>query len=332
MADEDSQPAGPKTAADGFAVDRADAEARYERWKLEDPFPRVPPALLNSGDIADYVAATGMIFPFQPDPKEDKLKPASYEVNFQGKCVTFTGERHQDIVVTEVGPGESYVLRRNEIAFVQVEPYFRLPHYIALRFNLRINNVYRGLLLGTGPLVDPGFVGPLWIPLHNLTSNDYTFAGGEGLVWMEFTKVSPILDASERGRRQKYFTEFPEEKRNRNDIEEYLLHADRYRSIRSAIPVLFDQARVDARQAATYAGAARQAAGDVDARARRLASIISIAVTVGLLSIVLASWSLWRSVDDRAEEAVERARRIETRLETIEDSLQQLERRATRRP
>ncbi len=28
--------------------------------------------------------------------------------------------------------------------------------------------VYKGLLLGTGPIVDPGFVGKLYIPLHKL--------------------------------------------------------------------------------------------------------------------------------------------------------------------
>jgi deoxycytidine triphosphate deaminase len=323
---------GPKTASDGFATTDAEAAARYERWKAEDPFDDIHPALLNSGDIADYVAATGMIFPFQPEPKEDKLKPASYEVNLLGRCVTFTGDKHEDIVVSDVGPGQEYVLRKNEIAFVQVEPYFRLPQYIALRFNLRINNVYRGLLLGTGPLVDPGFVGPLWIPLHNLTSNDYTFVGGEGLVWMEFTKVSPLLSGSERGKRQKYFTEFPEAKRRRNDIEEYLLHADRYRSIRSAIPVLFDQARDDARRAAADADAAGRSAQAVETRARRLATIFSLAATVGLLSIVLASWSLWRSVDDRADEAVKRSQQIETRLERVEDVLDVLQRRGSRKP
>jgi deoxycytidine triphosphate deaminase len=93
-------------------------------------------------------------------------------------------------VEKQISRGETFVLRRNSIAFVQVEPVFRIPDYIALRFNLKILHVHRGILLGTGPLVDPGFVGNLYIPLHNLTDSDYTFKGGEGLIWMEFTKVS----------------------------------------------------------------------------------------------------------------------------------------------
>ena len=55
--------------------------------------------------------------------------------------------------------------------------------------------MHRGLLLGTGPLVDPGFHGRLLIPLHNLTSDEYTIRGDEGLIWMEFTKTSHLQAA-----------------------------------------------------------------------------------------------------------------------------------------
>ncbi|MGH2757218.1 MAG: dCTP deaminase domain-containing protein, partial [Actinomycetota bacterium] len=195
----------PFASSVGFADSPEDAARRYEQWKTEDPFSdEIVPALLNSGDIADYVAATGMVHPFVPNKR--KLKPASYEVDLLGKCVSFVGPRRQDIQVSEIQRDQEFVLRENEIAFVQLEPTFRLPEYIALRFNLKIRHVYRGLLLGTGPLVDPGFVGHLWIPLHNLTSNEYVLRGGEGLVWMEFTKLSPLLPEDQRDVRQKYFT------------------------------------------------------------------------------------------------------------------------------
>ena len=65
---------------------------------------------------------------------------------------------------------------------------------MAIRFNLRITNVHRGLLLGTGPLVDPGFEGDLLIPIHNLTNNSYYFKGGDKFIWVEFTKVSSHRD------------------------------------------------------------------------------------------------------------------------------------------
>jgi deoxycytidine triphosphate deaminase len=87
--------------------------------------------------------------------------------------------------------GESgIVLEANSITFVETDVEFRLPQYIAMRFNLHIKLVHRGLLLCTGPIVDPGFRGRLLIPLHNLTSQPLTIKQGEKIVWIEFTKTS----------------------------------------------------------------------------------------------------------------------------------------------
>ena len=78
----------------------------------------------------------------------------------------------------------------NSISYLLTREQFRLPEYIAARFNLHIRYVHKGVLLGTGPLVDPGFAGPLLIPLHNLTDNDYEVEGGDNLLWVEFTKLT----------------------------------------------------------------------------------------------------------------------------------------------
>ncbi|MDP9316476.1 MAG: hypothetical protein M3R24_37430, partial [Chloroflexota bacterium] len=157
----------PSTNPQGvFAQNDAEADQRFRRYKSVDPLKTVLPALLNSADIYDYVAKTGMLYPFDASG----LKSASYEVNLLGKCVIWDeGGNKQKITISK---GDEFKLPKNSIAFVQVEPFIRLPDYIALRFNLKITHVYRGLLLGTGPLVDPGFEGPLYIPLHNLTTND----------------------------------------------------------------------------------------------------------------------------------------------------------------
>lgn len=140
-------PSGPS-----YSGTLAEALARADHWQQEDPFPDIAPALLNSGDVRDYVATTGLMYPFYD--VEDKVKPASYEVDLVGRYVYFdeNGQRRSD----QINKGEQFVLKKNSIAFLTLEPTFHLPHYIALRFNLRIKHVYRGLLLGTGPLVDPG--------------------------------------------------------------------------------------------------------------------------------------------------------------------------------
>ncbi|MEI6827749.1 MAG: hypothetical protein WCK54_19325 [Desulfuromonadales bacterium] len=205
-----------------------EAEHIYANEK-PDPFPNIPPALLNSADIIDYVIKTGMLLPFQPE----NVKSSSYEIKLLGKCVLW--EENGTKQVFDITEGKSFELKKNSIAFVTLEPFFRIPDYIALRFNLKIANVYRGLLLGTGPLVDPGFKGRLSIPLHNLTTNNYTFRGGEGIIWMEFTKVSPNkrwfnMDEPDR------VGEYVKFRRKEMDVEDYLYKADPHRPIRSSIP------------------------------------------------------------------------------------------------
>jgi deoxycytidine triphosphate deaminase len=163
----------------------------YSSW---DPFPEIAPALLNSADISDYVRVTGMIYPFY----KEKLKSASYPVAILGKLIYWDDEEKE--CQMDLQKGDYFTLKSNSIAFVTLEPMFRIPNYIALRFNFKITNVYRGILLGTGPLVDPGFVGKLSIPLHNLTSNDYLFKGGEDLIISRVN--SPPLGAHEKSKKE----------------------------------------------------------------------------------------------------------------------------------
>src|SRR5260370_27852024 len=153
-----------------FARTDEQARLKFEKHKSLDPFPDIPPALLNSADVADYVCATGMLWPFDLDNR----KSASYEIPLHGKCLHWDDAGNKQVEQI-IGPDDEFCLKANSIAFVTVEPMFRLPDYMALRFNLKISHIYKGILLGTGPLVDPGFQGKLSIPLHNLTTNDYTF-------------------------------------------------------------------------------------------------------------------------------------------------------------
>lgn len=123
-----------------------------------------------------------------------------------------------------------------------------MPAYIALRFNLRITLVHRGLLLGTGPLVDPGFEGRLLIPLHNLTSEDCVLTGGEGLIWIEFTKLSANKAWSDENTdyskdletRKGIYENFRDDKKNLTP-EKYLSQASPHSPIVSSIPYLLEQ-------------------------------------------------------------------------------------------
>ena len=244
------------------ATDFPDARRRFVRWRRNDPFPDIQPALLNCGVFCDYVVATGMIFPFNFDKQYIKL--ASYDMCLLGKAVYWEaeGERRE----FNIERGKLFTLKANSIAFVTLEPYLQLPDYIALRFNLRITNVYRGLLLGTGPIIDPGYQGKLSIPLHNLTTNSYEFLGGDALISIEFTKLARSMredeakhQAGSEQRRSSLYVPFPEpvhpdpEKTERN-VGHFLQKANSG-SIQSSIPRIVFESRQAAERASLVAAA-----------------------------------------------------------------------------
>jgi deoxycytidine triphosphate deaminase len=156
----------------------------------KDPFPKSPAALLSADDIIRYVEKTGMISPFDGRSGEKSpLKAASYESKIGNEAFIYEKGVNYPKKIYD-GSQDFLEIPANSIVFVESDIYFRLPPFMAVRFNLQINHVHRGLLLGTGPLVDPGFWGKLCIPLHNLTNEPYHIAKDDGLIWIEFTKTS----------------------------------------------------------------------------------------------------------------------------------------------
>jgi deoxycytidine triphosphate deaminase len=240
----------------GPPLTETEAKSRYAKTADCDPFPEIAPALLNSSDIFNYVAATGMVYPFE----EGNLKSASYAIRIGDTAIYWDGIGALD--QTTLKPYQSFRVPDNSIVFIKSKEYFRLPWYIAMRFNLKIMNVHRGILLGTGPVVDPGFEGHLLIPLHNMTTNVYSFKEDETFVWVEFTKVSPnyrwdpsrFIHHANLGLHDKY-KPFPKEKKDLNEWE-YLYQA--YKGpIRSSIPDAMVSSRRGAEVAKEQAEAAK---------------------------------------------------------------------------
>ena len=166
-------------------------EWREHQYYQFDPLANeVQAALLNSVDIKKYVDKGCLLDKSTFDL--DRLKTASYEMRFLGELhdwqTTSGGKLKQRR--RNVCDGDIVELPRNSITYLWMKEKFLLPEYIAARFNLHIHHVHKGILLGTGPLVDPGFFGSLLVPLHNLTDNDYKLKGGDGFIWIEFTKLS----------------------------------------------------------------------------------------------------------------------------------------------
>ena len=271
-----------------------EAKEKAEQFKNKDPFPDIPCALLNSADIADYIETTGMVFPFY----KDKLKSASYEVAISGAVVYWEpgrrNPRKRDLALEK--KHQTFQLKPNSIAFIEIEPTFRLPNYMAMRFNLKITHVYRGLLLGTGPLVDPGFEGKIYIPLHNLTSNTYTFSHGEDLIWVEFTKISQNSSWQGDGegmQRAGQYVPFPANKQEQ-PLDYYFEKANKGGAIASSIPQSVERAEKAAKAAHKWV----RVVGGI--------GVLSFLLFIlGVAYVVYDSWQTQRDYVDKSEALLE---------------------------
>lgn len=294
-----------KKANAAMQVPVNEARERHLLHRESDPFPSIAPALLNSAHIADYVFTTGMISPFHPE----RLKSASYEVPLLGPYVYVDNKGRKKTGVLK--EGDEITVAKNSITFLTVEPTFRLPDYIALRHNLKIDHVYKGLLVGTGPLIDPGFVGRISLPLHNLTENDYTFKGGEGIIWVEFTKLSKIPgapDSTNLGVAAGQYVSFPAERTESRLVRDYIRGGVEY----AAIP---------ASSTATTARTADKAKRSVDRRSA-VGLIAIAALTLGLGGYMTNAIAAGRGETDRNEQKIENLEKEIADLESqLDDSL-----------
>ena len=262
-----------------------EAEARAKLFKQVDPFPDIPPALLSAGDIEDYARVTAMLHPFYASA--DLLKPASYEVRPGRKFVRWNEDGEK--IEFDVTEDSSFELPPNTIRFIQIEPKLRLPDYIAIRFNLRITHVHRGLLLGTGPLIDPGFAGVPLIPLHNLTSESYRIHGNEGLIWVEFTKTAPeiVKGADPPYVRKGSFRSLEAYKTDRN-VNYYFDRANGLMPDPELIPEAIKNSATSAEAAAASSHRAETSAGQAAVSARTAAQS-AIDATTRLFRLSLAA-------------------------------------------
>lgn len=213
--------------------------------KNKDPYPQIPPALLNSGDIWAYAVHPDVKFIEPFDPK--RLKTASYEIACEGKVHAWKsvdspiGETEK--VEVDLTGGNTFTLKPNSIVFICLSAKFKLPNYLAVRFNLTITKVHQGLLLGTGPLVDPGFEGNLLIPLHNLTNQEVVLHADDMLIWVEVTKLSPDQTDALHPAHQFVQTTFPPLKKNL-PASAYFKKAHQSKPILSSVQVTLDQSKL----------------------------------------------------------------------------------------
>lgn len=265
------------------------ADERAKLWAAEDPFPKIDRSLLSSVAIRNYARVTGMVHPFA----DKRIKAASYEVGMGGSFIYWKDGVRKDEPIRE---RTSITLPANSISFVQTDVKFRLPHYIGMRFNLQIAHVHRGILLGTGPLVDPGFEGVLLIPLHNLTSSDYEMSASEALIWVEFTKTTFGQNSIGTGYDETCLPNFlfPDRKKNR-DADYYLARANKGNPIASSIPDVIAKAASEAETSAKEATRAKNDASSAKTLAEEADRKLFFIGVGGALAAALAVFAIYVS-------------------------------------
>ena len=263
----------------------------FRNSRRKDPLPNVPPALLSGEDIKNYIIETGAISPFFVGGNPSRLKKASYEGRIGDKAYKFT--ENNCLVEVCTNP---LVVYANSIVFVECDLDFRLPDFIALRFNLQIRHVHRGLLLGTGPLIDPGFWGKLCIPLHNLTNENYSIPRSEGLIWIEFTKTSGEIGD---GRNPL----IKEDSKGHWDIKKFIGKAaspinglGRTIAIRSSIPLIAKEAEKRAVEAESSAKSAKRWVA-------RIGIYGTIATISGIIVILIGMYANIQSANNATQSA-----------------------------
>ncbi len=161
--------------------------------------------ILLSDRIEFYAKRVNLIVPFD----RDSLGPASYTLH-AGKEYLLNnvhGDLERDGTV-QIPP--------NGLIYIRFYEEVNIPHYMIARFNLRVKQVYRGLLLGTGPQVDPGFKGHLNCPIHNFTDEPKVIRYRDSLVTIDFEKTTVFGQTSFSGKNMEDVKAFLGEVKSRN--------------------------------------------------------------------------------------------------------------------
>lgn len=272
-----------------------------------------------------YLLMEEIVEPFDVD----KLKGVTYQCTFSGEAHNFdtkTGKM-EEIHLSDTG---ELILEKNSITYLKIEEKFHVPEYMVLRFNLSVSNAYKGLLLGTGPIVDPGFEGNLFIPLHNLTGNQYIIKKGASLSRDEFTKLSRHIDWHNKKKNPfsplKPITKnTPRNASFSNFIEEALLDSDKKKfytkgsvvSVRSSIPEMISSAADKADEAQKSAADAAGTVERIGKRVRTWSIAGGLGGIIAVASLMISVYALIQDANARYDGIVQELQDTNARYDSL---------------
>lgn len=138
-------------------------------------------SVLLSDEIERYVTDYNLISPFY----KKNLKPASYQLTAGGKQYAVGG-----ILKEFKGKGDLIEIPPFNVAIIETNEFIKMPKELIARWNIRVTLAYQGLLWVGGPQVDPGYEGPLFCPIYNLSNETVRLKQGEKIATIDFTKTT----------------------------------------------------------------------------------------------------------------------------------------------
>jgi deoxycytidine triphosphate deaminase len=308
------------------------SETNAALWSDPDVGSRV--GVLLSDRIGFYSRTLGLIEPF----REDRLGPASYDISLGNECwyadhAEDTGEPKRVLA-----PDENLILEPNSIVYVTSSETLNLPFYLVGRFNLKLRLLHAGLLVGTGPQIDPGFSGRLSCPLHNLSNSRVSLKCGVPFAVLEFQKTTPFAEAeswtegtsldevrkrgearSLKGLQGQPCLTFPSKSLHREPVKRYIPGYLVTSSLQGLQRKLRDLEGSVNDKIATFAA---------NLRAINIGAMIAVAaVSIPMATYFVTLYNSYRSANENVIQAIERAKSAEVERGRLEKMVTDLEAR-----
>jgi dCTP deaminase len=138
----------------------------------------IQPGILVDRDIVDALKLNYMrIDPFD----ESALEPATYDLSLGSMAVVTTSSEPVDLAKDGLLRIPPYAA-----ALVQTEEVLRLSSRIAGRLGARSNLLQNGIIASTGPQIDPGFYGRIFVNLVNISDRPFSIRRKSKFLSAEF--------------------------------------------------------------------------------------------------------------------------------------------------
>lgn len=130
------------------------------------------------------------------DFHDDCIQPASYDLRI-GRFVhtPLRPDKPTDLAAN----GGGYRLAPYDLVMLETFETFRMPKDLVGRFGLQSRYSRKGLIASSGPQVDPGYEGKLFVTLQNNTNASHVLAYKETFLTVEFNRLQAVPTAAYAG-------------------------------------------------------------------------------------------------------------------------------------